>query len=119
MESKHPALEIVLITLALGAFLGYHLWFFLLKTGLTTVKASKSFGINGKGKVARLIFTHIVSTDAKASILGVQQSRCAPKSSGKLEEVRFAQHTHSCSPPAAQHQHFDASMHTSDTTSTY
>lgn len=77
MQSRYPALEAVLIALSLGSFVFYHVWFFLLKPCTSKTGASKYYGITGKGKLARLIFSQIVSTDPKASILGVQQSRWA------------------------------------------
>jgi hypothetical protein len=80
MKSKHPALEAVLVASALGAYVLYHVWFFFLKQRCGRVRRKHYYGITGKGKIARLMFTHMVSTDSKAAILGVQQSRRVPRS---------------------------------------
>jgi hypothetical protein len=76
MDSKNKVVEAVLVALALGLFLGYHVWFFFVKTEWTKTK-DNYYGINGKGKIARLIFTQIVSSQPKNAILGIQQARLA------------------------------------------
>lgn len=90
MKSKYPAVEGVLVALALAYFLGYHAWFFVLKTGWTKTREDKYYGINGKGKIARLVFAHLVSTNSKAAILGVQQSRCARTLSAAALLLKYA-----------------------------
>jgi hypothetical protein len=77
MDSKNKAVEAILIALALGLFLGYHIWFFFVKTEWTKTK-DNFYGINGKGKVARLVFTQIVTSRPENAILGIQQARFAP-----------------------------------------
>eukprot|EP00892_Ulva_mutabilis_P007648 jgi/Ulvmu1/5255/UM022_0048.1 len=74
MDSKYPAGEWVVIVIALGIFFFYHCWFFCMKTGLLRAREDKYYGINGKGKLARVIFTHLVSTK-KGGVLGIQQNR--------------------------------------------
>jgi hypothetical protein len=66
-----------MIAFALGLFTFYHLWFFFLKPTLGRIRESKYHGVTGKGKIARLMFSQMVSSSSKSSILGVQQSRCA------------------------------------------
>lgn len=61
MNSKYPALEWVVIALSLGMFLCYHVWF-AAKAGLCFGSTTPTYGINGKGKVARVAFSHLVST---------------------------------------------------------
>lgn len=65
MNSKYPALEWAVIVLALGLFIGYHGWF-AAKAALCTCFGSTtpqaSYGITGKGKIARVAFSHLVST---------------------------------------------------------
>ena len=95
MKSRFPAVEAVLIALSLGSFILYHVWFFLLRPCISRKAANRYYGINGKGKLARLIFSQIVSTDPKASILGVQQSRCA-KVRPECFLLQFSGAEHSC-----------------------
>jgi hypothetical protein len=77
MDSKNKIVEAIVIALALGLFLGYHVWFFFVKTEWTKTK-DNYYGINGKGKIARLIFTQMITTQSKNAILGIQQARFDP-----------------------------------------
>ena len=65
MKSKYPAVEWAVIVSALGLFIGYHGWF-AVKAALCScfgpTNAHASYGITGKGKVARVAFSHLVST---------------------------------------------------------
>jgi L-cystine uptake protein TcyP (sodium:dicarboxylate symporter family) len=103
MDSKNKAVEAVLIALSLGFFIGYHIWFFFMKTEWTKAKTNY-YGINGKGKIARLIFTQIVSSNPKNAILGIQQARYTsslPHHSCSLPNAQCKQ-LH-CTPEHARH----------------
>jgi hypothetical protein len=59
MESKNPALEWVLIIFALVLYVSYQAWWFW-KTGFGA--GGQGYGMNGKGKVARVLFSHLVGS---------------------------------------------------------
>lgn len=70
-------LEGFVIATAIGLFAGYHVWFFVWRKVVERRGGDTAFqGINGKGRLARVVFTEVVSTDSKAAVLGIQQSRC-------------------------------------------
>jgi hypothetical protein len=77
MDSRYPVLEAFMIILALGTFLLYHIWLIFIRgQGLHHADAS-SYGLHGKGKLARIGFTSMVADNPKHAILGVQQTRCS------------------------------------------
>lgn len=64
-----------MISIALGAFLFYHVWLIFIRGDGFLQADSRSYGLHGKGKLARIGFTAIVCDNVKSAILGVQQAR--------------------------------------------
>ena len=75
VDSRHEVLEGFIIALALFIFLFYHVWVFFI-AGVGCLRTTKDgYGINGKGRLARVVFSSNVAEQHKHAILGVQISR--------------------------------------------
>ena len=75
IESRSKIAEIFVISLGFLVFFGYHAWVFVLASQGCISTKQENYGINGKGRLARVVFASNIAEKEKHAILGVQNSR--------------------------------------------